>query len=91
MAAQLINWHFVTSATYKAAGTSDVPAIVPTDLYFLSDTKQLYRGNELFSGAVALYNTSSGLPENPAQNVIYFNTDTLVMHHIPNAKLLAVA
>lgn len=77
MAVQLINWHYVTSADYKAAGTGDVPAIVANDLYFLSDTKQLYRGSELFSGAVAFYTTSAGLPDNPAQNVIYFNTDTL--------------
>lgn len=77
MAAQLINWHYVDLATYKAAGTGDVPAVVAQDLYFISDTKQLYRGNTLFNEAVAFYTTGSGLPQNPAQNVIYFNTDTL--------------
>ena len=77
MANPLMHWHFVTSAQYKAAGTGDVPAVVANDLYFISDTKEIRRGSEIFSPAVDFYTTQSGLPADPAANRIYFNADTL--------------
>lgn len=62
-------WHFVTSAEY-AAGTK-----IESDMYFLSDTFEIYRGTSCFTQAVGMYTDS--LPANPALNRIYFNTTNM--------------
>lgn len=70
---QFMRWHIVSKADYAAGSAS----VVATDLYFISDTHEIYRGGELFTPAVSFYTTTSGLPAKPALDRIYFNTDTL--------------
>lgn len=65
----MIQWHIVDSATFKA-GTK-----IEGDLYFLTDTHEIYRGEESYSESVILYNT---LPaEGIAKNRLYINATTL--------------
>lgn len=65
----MMNWRFVTSAEY-AAGTK-----VETDIYFLSDTHEIYRGSDPFTQAVIMY---TSLPTTSiATNRLYVNSDTL--------------
>lgn len=65
-----LDWHIVTSEQFKE-GTPD-----PAHLYFLSDTKEIYRGSDKFSLGAVLYTTAEGLPAALAENTVYFNTDT---------------
>ena len=67
----MLTWHYVTSAEYKAADASVKTA---DKLYFLSDTKQIYRGTELFTEACSLY---SVLPATPAVGRLYIDQNTL--------------
>lgn len=65
----LMNWHIVTSAAYKA-GTP-----VDTHMYFLSDTREIYRGSTPFTESVILcteFPTTS-----IAINRLYVNSSTL--------------
>ena len=65
----MIQWHIVDSATYKA-GTK-----IATDLYFLKDSHEIYRGEQSFTESVILYTT---LPaEGIATNRLYINSTTL--------------
>ena len=45
----MMSWHIVTSAEYKLGNK------VAEDLYFLSDTKEIYRGAVPFTEGVVLY------------------------------------
>lgn len=65
----MMRWHIVTSQEFAAGEKVDV------DLYFLSDTHEIYRGNESYTQSIALYETS--LPTNPALNRLYINKTTL--------------
>lgn len=67
----MLTWHYVTSAEYAAA---DVSVKTADKLYFLSDTKQIYRGTELFTEACSLY---SVLPATPAVGRLYIDQNTL--------------
>lgn len=62
-------WHIVTSDEFKL-GTK-----VETDLYFLSDTKEIYRGEVSFTESVILYTElpATGI----AINRLYINSTTL--------------
>ena len=61
----MVSWHIVTSAAYKAGSKVD------GDMYFLSDTHEIYRGSESFSEAVVMY---TDLPvEAIAKNKLYIN------------------
>ena len=65
----MVSWHIVTSAAYKAGSKVD------GDMYFLSDTHEIYRGSESFSEAVVMY---TDLPvEGIAKNKLYINSTTL--------------
>ena len=65
----MIQWHIVDSATFKA-GTK-----IDGDLYFLTDTKEIYRGEVSYSDSVILYTT---LPvEGIAKNRLYIDANTL--------------
>ena len=65
----MVSWHIVTSAAYKAGSKVD------GDMYFLSDTHEIYRGSESFSEAVVMY---TDLPvEGIAKNKLYINSATL--------------
>ena len=65
----LMNWHIVTSAAYHA-GTP-----VASHMYFLSDTREIYRGSEPFTESVILCTEfpTTGI----AINRLYVNSATL--------------
>ena len=67
----MISWHIVTSSTYHA-GTK-----LPDGMYFLSDTREIYRGDQPFTESVVMYTGS--LPTAPAVaiNRLYINSTTL--------------
>ena len=65
----MLNWYFITSAQYKDAKTKDSES-----LYFLSDTKEIYRGTDLFTQSVIFY---SELPTTPAVGQLYVDSATL--------------
>ena len=65
----MMNWHIVTSAEY-AAGVK-----VDDDLYYLSDTQEVYRGTVSYTQSIAMYETT--LPSNPALNRLYIEKTTL--------------
>ena len=65
----LMRWHFVTSDVFKA-GVKD-----ENDLYFLSDSREIYRGSTPFTDSVVMYNE---LPTTGyATNRLYINSTTL--------------
>lgn len=65
----MISWHIVTSDVYRNGTPID------THMYFLSDTKEIYRGNVPFTESVIMYTDS--LPISPALNKLYINSNTL--------------
>lgn len=68
----MLTWHYVTSEAYNAA-----PAENKTDdkLFFLSDTKEIYRGTQSFTESVILY--SGEEPTTKALGKLYVNETTL--------------
>lgn len=66
----MLNWYYVTKAQYKAATTHSAD-----NLYFLSDTKEIYRGDDLFTQSVIMY--TGDLPTTPAVGQLYINETTL--------------
>lgn len=66
----MLNWYYVTKAQYTAATTHS-----SDNLYFLSDTKEIYRGDDLFTQSVIMY--SGDLPTTPAVGQLYINETTL--------------
>ena len=67
----MLSWHYVTRAAYDAASAADKTA---DKLFFLSDTKEIYRGTELFTESVILY---TSVPTTPAVGKLYINSTTL--------------
>jgi len=65
----MLNWYFVTQKQYDEATSKSSDA-----LYFTSDTKQIYRGADLFTESVSFYTT---LPATPAVGKIYVSSTTL--------------
>ena len=65
----LMRWHIVTSEEFKAGVKFD------QDMYFLTDTHEIYRGNEAFTQSVILYTElpTTGI----AINRLYVNSTTL--------------
>lgn len=66
----MLNWYYVTKAQYTAAATRS-----SDNLYFLSDTKEIYRGDDLFTQSVIMY--TGDLPTAPAVGRLYINETTL--------------
>ena len=64
----LMRWHIVTSAEFKA-GTP-----VATDLYFLTDTHEIYRGSVPYTEGLVLV---TEFPAEGAVNRLYVNSTTL--------------
>lgn len=65
----MMNWHIVTSDVYAAGTKRD------QDMYFLSDTREIYRGTVPFTESVILYKE---LPVTGiALNRLYINSTTL--------------
>lgn len=67
----MLTWHYVTRAQYDAAAASDKSA---DKLFFLSDTKEIYRGTQPFTESVILYTTE---PTSKAVGKLYINATTL--------------
>lgn len=65
----MISWHIVTSSTYHA-GTK-----MPDGMYFLSDTREIYRGDQPFTESVVMYKDTR--PTDPAINRLYINSSNL--------------
>lgn len=68
----MLTWHYITSEVYKAAGPEQKTA---DKLFYLSDTRQIYRGTDLFTEACRLYDTTE--PTAPAVGVLYIEQNTL--------------
>lgn len=66
----MLNWYFVTKAQYDAATSKSADS-----LYFLSDTKQIFRGTEPFTDGVSLFTTTK--PTTPAVGRLYIESATL--------------
>lgn len=67
----MLTWHYVTRAAYDAAESS----VKTSDkLFFLSDTKEIYRGTENFTESVILYSSE---PAVKAVGKLYINSTTL--------------
>ena len=65
----MVQWHIIDAATYYAA---DPSTLSDEKIYFLSDTKEIYRGATGFTEAVVMY--TGELPATPARKKIYVNT-----------------
>lgn len=67
----MMNWHIVSTKAEFIAGSP-----VDTDLYFIADTHEIYRGSESYTQPIVLY--TDALPvENIAVNALYINSTTL--------------
>ena len=64
----MFRWHIVTSEEFRNGSP------VAGDMYFLSDTREIYRGADPFTESVIMY---TDLPNNPAINRLYINSNTL--------------
>lgn len=71
-----------TSAAYKAIATPD-----PTKLYFLTDTKQLYKGSDLFTDSIRKV---TARPETPAINVLYDVTTTKTIEYFDGTDWVVI-
>ena len=67
----MLTWHYITRAAYDAASETDKSS---DKLFFLSDTKEIYRGTESFTESVILYTTE---PTTKAVGKLYINATTL--------------
>lgn len=67
----MLNWHIVQTKQEFLAGTP-----LDTDLYFIADSGEIYRGSASYSQSVRTFTTDNE-PANPAVNVLYINTDDL--------------
>ena len=67
----MLTWHYVTRAAYDAA---DASVKTSDKLYFLSDTKEIYRGTENFTESVIVYSTE---PTVKAVGKLYVDAATL--------------
>jgi len=68
----MLNWYAIESTAYYAADTS---SLSNENLYFLTDTHEIYRGAVPFTDAVVLY--TGAKPASPARKKIYIDTATL--------------
>lgn len=68
----MLNWYAITSTAYYAA---EAETLSEENLYFLTDTHEIYRGTVPFTDSVITY--SGEEPTSPARKKIYVNTSTL--------------
>lgn len=66
-------YHFVFGTAAKFEAIKEAGSVVATDLYFLTDTKQIYVGEDLYTGQVQFVDA---FPEAPSQGIIYVNSAT---------------
>lgn len=69
----LVNWHIITKEAYNLAREDS--SLSDSSLYFISDTHELFKGENAFTEAFRFYTGEK--PTTPAVGVIYFNTATL--------------
>ena len=65
----MVGWHIVTSNEFHNGTPQD------GHMYFLSDTREIYRGSDPFTESVIMY--TGTLPTAPALNRLYINSETL--------------
>lgn len=65
----MMTWHFVTAAEFAAGNKVD------GDMYFLSDTHEIYRGTQNYTRSVVMYDTT--LPNPAAKNMLYIEKSSL--------------
>lgn len=67
----MMNWHIVSTKAEFLAGSP-----VDTDMYFIADTHEIYRGSESYTQPIRMY--TGELPVDAiAVNTLYINSDTL--------------
>lgn len=68
----MLQWHIVPTKKEFLEGTP-----VDTSLYFIEETSEIYRGAQLYSGAIKLY--TGDLPDisKAAKDALYLNSETL--------------
>lgn len=71
----MIAFYLLTSDEYNDMIQYNSDKINDDAIYFLSDTKDIYRGNILYTDFIVLYDTK---PTNPSMKKIYINASTLV-------------
>lgn len=71
VAGQKVGYVFGTAQEFETLKTS--ASVQPNELYFITDTKQIYVGQDLYTGQVSFVAT---FPETPSQGIIYVNTTT---------------
>ena len=67
----MLTWHYITRAAYDSASLEDKSS---DKLFFLSDTREIYRGTESFTESVVLYTEE---PDVKAVGKLYINSTTL--------------
>lgn len=74
----MLTWHYVDSTTFDEGEAN------ADGLYFLSDTKEIYRGSDLFSGSFVMvddrssnFDSALALITRPAHGKIYLSQTTL--------------
>lgn len=68
--ANMMSWHFVTSEEFKT-GTK-----IDDDIYFLSDTLEIYRGNVCFTKFIEMFEEAANIA-NPSQNRLYIKSSNM--------------
>lgn len=71
----MIAFYLLTSDEYNDMIQYSSSSLNEDAIYFLSDTKEIYKGTTLFTDFVVLYDTK---PANPSIKKIYINSSTLV-------------
>lgn len=67
----MLTWNYITRSIYDTINSS----IKTSDkLYFLSDTKEIYRGKDPFTESIILYKS---IPTSPAVGILYINDISL--------------
>lgn len=67
----MISWHFVTSEVYHNGSK------LADGMYFLSDTREIYRGEQPFTESVIVYTDTLPTAPTVAVNRLYINSQTL--------------
>lgn len=72
----LVNWHIITKAEFIAARDAEEGSTLSDNsLYFISDTHELFKGENSFTEAVRFYTGEK--PTTPAVGVVYLESTTL--------------
>lgn len=72
-----------TQASYNALGTYDEEA-----LYFCSDTRNIYKGSQLYTDGIRRVTTR---PQNPATGILYFVTSTETLEFYDGTNWIEVS